>query len=61
MQNNTPKSRTLMVGAILILAVLLTKRLYLRHFNWESFFSFIGGFVVIAVIFLILKIIMKNK
>lgn len=61
MQNNSAKSRTLIIGIILILAVVLTKRMSIRSFHWESALSFLAGVAVILVFFLVLKVIMKNK
>jgi amino acid permease len=61
MKKNPPKSKVLIVGIILILIVLLSKRLLFKNLNMDGALSFLAGFAVIVISFLILKVILKNK
>jgi len=61
MNNNSPKSLALTVGIVLLLAVLLMKRLFIRNFSIDSTLSFLGGFAVIFLGYLILRLVLKNK
>jgi len=59
---NRPKRTVIMViGIALILIAVLSKRLFIRSYSMDSTLSFLAGFALILVSFLILKIVLKNK
>jgi len=61
MEKNLKQSRALIVGIALILLSILARRLYIRNFNMNYLISFIAGFGIILVCFLIFKMILKNR
>ena len=61
MKNNLQKSLIPFIGITLILIAVLLKRLYIRNLNVDSLLSFIAGFGVILICFLIFKVVFKNR
>jgi len=61
MKNNLQKSLIPFIGITLILIVVLLKRLYIRNLNMDSLLSFVAGFGVILICFLIFKVVFKNR
>jgi len=61
MKNNLQKSLIPFIGITLILIAVLLKRLYIRNLNTDSLLSFVAGFGVILICFLILKVVFKNR
>lgn len=61
MKNNLQKSLIPFIGITLILIAVLLKRLYIRNLNTDSLLSFIAGFGVILICFLIFKVVFKNR
>jgi|GEM_PF-1317069 len=61
MKNNLQKSLIPFIGITLILIAVLLKRLYIRNLNTDSLLSFVAGFGVILICFLIFKVVFKNR
>jgi hypothetical protein len=61
MIKNSSKSLALTVGIVLLLSVLLMKRLFIRSYSMDSTLSFLAGFAVIFLGYLILRVVLKNK
>jgi len=61
MKNSSNKSIITVIGITLILLAVLSRRLFIRSYSMDSMISFIAGFALILLCFLILKIILKNK
>jgi amino acid permease len=61
MKNKLQKSLIPFIGITLILIAVLSKRLFIKNLNMDSLLSFIAGFAVILICFLIFKIVLKNK
>jgi len=61
MKNNLQKSLIPFIGITLILIAVLLKRLYIRNLNMDSLLSFVAGFGVILICFLIFKVVFKNR
>lgn len=58
----TPANRIITVaGIVIILLAVLSRRFYLKSYNEDSFLSFLAGFAVILVGFLIFRVILKSK
>ena len=60
---NKPLSKSLIpfVGITLILIAVLSRRLFIRNYSIDSTLSFLAGFAVILISFLIFKKVLKNK
>jgi len=60
---NKPLSKSLIpvLGITLILIAVLSRRLFIRNYSIDSTLSFLAGFAVIAISFLIFKTVLKNK
>jgi len=61
MQRTPAKSKTLVIGIVLILLAVLARRLYFRSFNSDSLVAFLAGFAIILVAFVIFRVVLKNK
>jgi len=60
-KKNPPKSKVFIVGIMLILIALLSKRLLFKNLNMDGALSFLAGVATVAIAFLILKVVLKNK
>jgi len=49
------------IGITLILIAVLSRRLFIRNYSMDSTLSFLAGFAVIVLCFLVLKAYLKNK
>ncbi|MDD4970520.1 MAG: hypothetical protein PHT07_13930 [Paludibacter sp.] len=49
------------IGITLILIAVLSRRLFIRNYSMDSTLSFLAGFAVIVLCFLVLKVYLKNK
>jgi len=60
---NKPLSKSLIpvLGITLILIAVLSRRLFIRNYSIDSTLSFLAGFAVILISFLIFKKVLKNK
>jgi hypothetical protein len=58
-----PVSRSLIpvIGITLILLAVLSRRMFIRNYSMDSLLSFLAGFAVILVAFLIFRVFLKNK
>jgi hypothetical protein len=61
MKNRPQRTVIMVIGIALILIAVLSKRLFIRSYSMDSTLSFLAGFALILVSFLILKIVLKNK
>jgi hypothetical protein len=61
MKKATQKSIIPFIGITLILIAVLSRRLFIRSYSMDSTLSFLAGFVIILVCFLIFKIVLKNR
>jgi len=61
MKKTTQKSIIPFIGIALILIAVLSRRLFIRSYSMDSTLSFLAGFTIILVCFLIFKIILKNR
>jgi len=61
MKKSSNKSIITVIGITLILLAVLSRRLFIRSYSMDSMISFMAGFALILLCFLILKIILKNK
>jgi hypothetical protein len=61
MKNRPQKPVIMVIGIALILLAVLSRRLFIRSYSLDSTLSFLAGFAVILICFLILKIILKIK
>lgn len=60
MKNNSSKSSLFTVGIVFILSALLMKRLFIKNINMDAILSFLAGFALIFIGFLILRVFLKN-
>jgi hypothetical protein len=61
MKKATQKSIIPFIGIALILIAVLSRRLFIRSYSMDSTLSFLAGFAIILVCFLIFKIVLKNR
>jgi len=61
MQKTPVKSKTLVIGIVLILLAVLARRFYFKSFNADSLIAFLAGFAIILVAFVIFRVIFRNK
>jgi len=61
MKKPLSKSLIPVLGITLILIAVLSRRLFIRNYSIDSTLSFLAGFAVILISFLIFKKVLKNK
>ena len=61
MKKPLSKSLIPVLGITLILIAVLSRRLFIRNYTMDSTLSFLAGFAVILISFLIFKKVLKNK
>jgi len=61
MKKPLSKSLVPIIGITLILLAVLSRRLFIRNYSMNSALSFLAGFAVIVLCFLMLKVFLKNK
>ncbi|MEI6554823.1 MAG: hypothetical protein WCL70_04490 [Paludibacter sp.] len=61
MKKPQKKSIFLIVGISLILIAVLSKRLFIKNFSMESTYSFLAGFAIVMVGFIIYKVYLKYR
>ncbi|MDR3653518.1 MAG: hypothetical protein P4L34_11200 [Paludibacter sp.] len=60
-KSHTKTSIISIIGITLILLAVLARRMSVRHPDMDELLSFVAGFAIMVVCFLILKIFLKNK
>jgi len=61
MKKPLSKSLIPVIGITLILIAVLSRRMFIRNYSMDSLFSFLAGFAIIFVAFLIFRVFIKNK
>lgn len=61
MKKPLSKSLIPVIGITLILIAVLSRRMFIRDYSQDSLLSFLAGFAVIIVAFLIFRVFIKNK
>jgi len=61
MKKPLSKSVIPIIGITLILIAVLSRRLFIHGYSADSTLSFLAGFAVILLCFLLLRLFLKNK
>jgi hypothetical protein len=61
MKNKHQQSVIMVIGIVIILIAVLSRRLFIRNYSIDSTLTFLAGFALIFLSFLILRIILKKK
>jgi uncharacterized membrane protein (DUF373 family) len=61
MKKSFPKQIIPIIGITLILIAVLSRRLFIRGYSADSTLSFLAGFAVILLSFLVLRVFLKSK
>jgi len=61
MKKNVSKTIIPIIGITLILIAVLSRRMFIRGYSADSTLSFLAGFAVILLCFLLLRVFLKNK
>ena len=61
MKKPQQKSIITIVGISLVLIAVLSKRLFIKNYSMESIYSFLGGVATVLIVYLIFKMVLKNR